>query len=90
MVSGYFPYVSDLKKFLDFQAETPKEFIPDVMPCSCSKEKLVALKGQECEHGTRWGLGALREILKPEEIAELPKVDISDRRKVLQEQAGRK
>lgn len=62
-VSGYFPFVSDLKKFLDFVPVYMKEAESNEPPCGCSKEKLIALNGEYCEHGYTWGLAALKKVL---------------------------
>lgn len=86
--SGYFPYVSDLKKFLDFKPVYYQEAESNEPPCGCSKEKLIALNGEYCEHGFTWGLAALRNALG-DKIKTMPAEDFEERKAKLRAQAER-
>lgn len=88
VASGYFPFVSDLKKFLDFKPVYFQEAQSNEPPCGCTKEKLVALNGEYCEHGFTWGLAALKTILG-DKVKTMPAEDFETRKAELRAQAER-
>lgn len=69
MVNDWFPTIAQMKKFLDFQPEIPKEFHSEPSPCACSKEELIALDGEFCEHGYAHGPARAAKILSQKSAA---------------------
>lgn len=91
----FFPVVADLYQIAGnrtaLRKNAPREADMPCMPCSCSADELMALGGRECAHGSRYGLGGLRELLKPlsGESPIKPEVDVEKRRAELKAQAGK-
>jgi hypothetical protein len=67
------------------------EFKAEGSPCACTKEQLVALKGEYCIHGYAWGVGVLQKLMAGGEQKKVSHpVDSEKRRRELKEQARRK
>lgn len=63
--SEFFPHPSQLRAIIEAEgAGIGPTRPPETPPCPCSREALIALKGEPCEHGTRWGLATLRNVLR--------------------------
>jgi hypothetical protein len=60
--SRFFPQIAELRDRLEAAKERP-EFKPEVPPCGCSKEHIVAQGVTGCVHGTIWGMAAAAQLL---------------------------